>query len=57
MLRHSYACFLLEATRDIKLVAKIMNWKSLKVAEIYADYLGEQSKEGTKKLEQFIHAA
>ena len=34
-----------------------MNWKSLKVAEIYADYLGEQSKEGTKKLEQFIHAA
>ncbi len=58
MLRHTFACLLLEATKDIKLVAKIMNWKSLKVAEIYADYIGkEHSERGIEKLDQFLQVA
>ena len=55
MLRHTFACLLLEATNDIKLVASIMNWKSLKVAEVYADYLGRDvHKQGIKKLHKFL---
>jgi integrase len=58
MLRHTFACLLLEATKDIKLVAKIMNWKSLKVAEIYADYIGkEHTEKGIEKLEKFLQVA
>jgi integrase len=58
MLRHTFACLLLEATKDIKLVAKIMNWKSLKVAEIYADYIGkEHTEKGIEKLEEFLQVA
>lgn len=58
MLRHTFACLLLEATNDIKLVAKIMGWKTLKVAEVYADYLGNEAKEqGLEKLHRSLHAA
>lgn len=58
MLRHTYACLLLEATSDIKLVAKIMNWKSLKVAEIYADYIGKaHTQRGINELNKYLHVA
>ena len=58
MLRHTYACLLLEATSDIKLVAKIMNWKSLKVAEIYADYIGKaHTQRGIEELNKYLHVA
>ena len=57
-LRHTYACLLLQATGDIKLVAKMMNWKTLRVAEIYADYLGQDAaKMGTERLNNFLHVA
>ena len=58
MLRHTFACLLLEATKDIKLVAQIMNWKSLKVAEVYADYLDrDPQKQGIKKLHNLLNTA
>ena len=35
-----------------------MNWKSLKVAEIYADYIGkEHTEKGIEKLEEFLQVA
>jgi len=55
MLRHTFACLLLEATNDIKLVASIMNWQSLKVAEVYSEYLNRDvHKQGVKKLHNFL---
>jgi len=58
MLRHTFACLLLEATKDIKLVAQIMNWKSLKVAEVYADYLDrDPQRQGIKKLHNLLNTA
>jgi integrase len=58
MLRHTFACLLLEATNDIQYVADLMGWKSLKVAQVYTAYLGQQTKKaGIKKLHNFLHVA
>ena len=36
----------------------MMNWKTLRVAEIYADYLGQDAaKMGTERLNNFLHVA
>jgi integrase len=58
MLRHTFACLTLEATNDIQYVADLMGWKSLKVAQVYTAYLGQQTKKaGIKKLHNFLHVA
>ena len=58
MSRHTFACLTLEATNDIQYVADLMGWKSLKVAQVYTAYLGQQTKKaGIKKLHNFLHVA
>jgi len=54
MLRHTFACLLMEKFKDIKLVARIMGWKSLKVAEIYSEYKDETVKESIKEMNSFL---
>ena len=47
-----------QATNDIQYVADLMGWKSLKVAQVYTAYLGQQTKKaGIKKLHNFLHVA
>jgi len=58
MLRHTFACMLLEATGNIKLVKDIMGWSDLKIVEVYTKYLGKKAAaQGIEKLNNFLHVA
>ena len=54
MLRHTFACLLLEKFKDIKLVALIMGWKSLRAAEIYLKYLDQTVVDSIKEFNSFL---
>ena len=57
MLRHTFACLLMEKFKDIKLVARIMGWKSIKVAEIYSEYQDDTVKESIAQMNRFLRVA
>jgi len=58
MLRHTFACMLLEATGDIKLVKDIMGWSDLKIVEVYTKYLGKKAAaKGIEALNKHLHVA
>ena len=57
MLRHTFACLLMEKFKDIKLVARIMGWKSIKVAEIYSEYQDDTVKESIAQMNGFLRVA
>lgn len=54
MLRHTFACLLLEKFKDIKLVALIMGWKSLRAADIYLKYLDKTVVDSIKEFNSFL---
>jgi hypothetical protein len=47
----------MEKFKDIKLVARIMGWKSIKVAEIYSEYQDDTVKESIAQMNGFLRVA